>query len=226
MRTATHNAVAALWLAAIVAVAGAAGASQATGKTLADVVIDRILDRNPGLTSYQAHAHVNIRQLNFPFLHPSLDGSAYYTWPGAPLYDFPDAPSYLGGLTTAQAAVGLVNRWRACYNISARAKGNQYVLHMVPKIPGQVSSVDVVVARNDASIRHVDWYYHDSDDYITLDQTYSKVNGYSIVRGQKSMIVRHGIRAESTSMFDQFKMNVPVPTPTPTPSDPLHHCDN
>lgn len=227
MRNITYRTLTALWLAAVVTGgSGAAAVAAAQTTSLAGAVIDKILERNPGLTSYQARAHVDIRQLNFPYLHPSLDGTAYYSWPGAPLYDFPDAPSYLGGLTTAQAAVGFTNRWRDCYKMVARIKGDRYVLHMVPKIRGQVASLDVFVARSDATVRHVDWHYYDTDDYISLEQNYGTVQGYSVVTRQHSMIVRHGIRAETTSIFDQFKINVPVPTPTPTPADPSHRCDN
>ncbi len=48
----------------------------------ARAVIQRMDDRNPGLRSYRARVHVNIRMFSFPFLAPKLDGTSYFKRPG------------------------------------------------------------------------------------------------------------------------------------------------
>lgn len=189
-------------------------------------VIALILNSNHGLDTYQAHAHLDIRQVNFPWLHPVLDGSQFYSRPGFTTYDFPHTPSYLKGITKVEGAVGLASRWMHCYDVSVSANGGAYNLKMTPKIRGEVREMDVVVDRNNGTIHHIDWWYQDSGDHISLDQYFGFVSGYDVVVQQQSTIQLHHIHAIGNATFDSFNFNVPVPTPTPTPSDPLHACDN
>lgn len=207
---------------ALTAPAGA----KATASPGVDGVIDLVLGRNPGLKSYQAHANLDIRQVNFPYLHPVLDGHVYYNSPGYTVYDFPHTPSYLQGITKVEGAVGMASRWRHCYNITLEYQPQAYVLHMVPKIRGEVSQMDVTIDKASGNPEQFHWSYHNGGDSVSLSQTFSAVGGYDVVTAQKSEIDKHHIRALATGTFDSFTYNVPVPTPTPTPSDPLHQCDN
>lgn len=192
-----------------------------------DRVIDMVLNRNPGLKSYQAHANLHLRQLNFPYLPSELDGHVYYNSPGFTVYDFPHTPWYLQGITKIEGAMGMASRWRHCYNITLESKPDAYVLHMVPKILGEVSEMDVTVNRANGNPEYFTWSYHsDPRDSVSLTQTFSLVGGYDVVTAQQADFTRHHIRAKATGTFDMFQYNVPVPTPTPTPSNPLHQCDN
>jgi hypothetical protein len=191
-----------------------------------DEVIESVLARNPGLRSYQAHASLDVRQVNFPYLHPILDGKVYYNSPGFTVYDFPHTPSYLQGITRVEGAIGMASRWRHCYNITLEVQPDQYVLHMVPKIRGEVSQMDVSVDRKSGNPLFFHWSYHNAGDSVQLWQTYSVIGGYDVVTAQSATIDKHHIRAKATGTFDAFQYNVPVPTPTPTPTDPLHQCDN
>lgn len=191
-----------------------------------DSIIELITHRNPGLISYQAHARLDIRQLNFPYLHPVLDGTEYYTSPGFTVFDFPHTPSYLKGITKVEGAVYEAHRWRRCYDITFRTEPEAYFLHMVPKIRGEVSALDVTVEKSSGDLQHFDWHYHNSGDGISLTQYYTIENGYSVVTLQHSDVTIHHIRARIVGTFDDFKYNVTVPLPTATPSDPAHQCDN
>lgn len=223
--------LAALVLAAAMAAGAAGQTSPAPSPSSADPVtpqgvIDLILHDNPGLDSYKAHAHLDVRQVNFPWLHPILDGSQFYSKPGYTTYDFPHTPGYLKGITKVEGAVGLADRWMRCYNITASANNDAYDLTMHPKIRGEVREMDVIVDRHDGTIHHIDWWYWNAGDHVALDQYFALVSGYKVVTIQKSTIQLHHIRAVGDGSFDSFQFNVPVPTPTPTPSDPLHACDN
>jgi hypothetical protein len=189
-------------------------------------IITLITHRNVGLASYQAHVRLDLRQLNFPWLHPVLDGTEYYADSGFTSVDFPHTPAYLKGITKVEGTVFSAHKWQHCYNISVTALPEAYVLHMEPKIRGEVSSVDVTVGRTDGQLQRFDWYYHDAGDHVTLQQYYGIVYGYSIVESQSAEITRKHIRAKGAASFDSFAFNVPVPSPTPTPSNPLHQCDN
>ncbi|MBC5824433.1 MAG: hypothetical protein GIW99_10805 [Candidatus Eremiobacteraeota bacterium] len=188
-------------------------------------VISLVVHRESSISSYRAHARLDVRQLNFPYLHPVLNGTENYSRPGFTVFDFPHVPSYLKGITKVEGAVYAANRWQRCYDISLTKLPDAYVLHMTPKIRGEVSDIDVTVGRA-GQIHHMDWYYHNQGDHISLDQYYGIVLGYSVVTLQQSQITLRHIRAQANGTFDGFEFDVPVPTPTPTPSDPLHQCDN
>ncbi len=191
-----------------------------------DSVIELVLARNPGLRSYRAHAVLDVRQVNFPYLHPILDGHLYYNSPGYTVYDFPHTPSYMKGFTKVVGPVGMPTRWRHCYNITLERSGNDYILHMVPKILGEVAEMDVTVNKTNGNPEFFHWTYHRPNDSVWLAQTFAVIGGYDVVTSQTSEITKHSVRAKASGSFDSFEYNVPVPTPTPTPSDPLHQCDN
>ena len=226
--------ISALAAAAAIGIAASAGSTKPSSPSPSPVpstasvrsIIDLITHRNQGLSSYQAHARLDLRQLNFPWLHPVLDGTEYYANSGFTSVDFPHTPSYLKGITKVEGTVFSAHKWEHCYNISVTALPEAYVLHMEPKIRGEVSSVDVTVGRTDGQLQRFDWYYHDAGDHVSLEQYYGIVYGYSIVESQSAEITRKHIRAKGQATFDQFQFNVVVPSPTPTSSNPLHQCDN
>ena len=202
----------------------AASASPAP-KTI-ESVIGIVLARNPGMRTYRALAHLDLRQTNFPYLHPILDGLEYYSSPGFIVFNFPHTPFYLKGITKFQGSFANADRWQTCYNIVMTGKPNGYLLHMVPKIQGEISAIDVLLDQAGA-IDEVDWYYRNNiRDHIHVVQTYSTIDSYNVVTQQTSDVLLHHIRVKGTQTFSGFSFNVPVPTPTPTPSDPGHRCDN
>ena len=204
----------------------ASAAHQPPGVADVDSIVNLVLRRNPGLQSYSAVAHLDLRQVNFPYLHPVLDGHEYLSAPGYTVFDYPHTPFYMKGITKVQGAFSDATRWQRCYNITVSEQDQSYLLHLVPKITGEITAIDILLSRAGA-VDHVDWYYRQNpNDHIRLTQTYSDVSGFNVVTQQKSEVTLHHIRALGTQTFSDFRFNVPVPTPTPTPSDPLHACDN
>lgn len=189
-------------------------------------VVALVLRGNPGLDTYKAAAHLDIRQTNFPWLHPVLDGFQYFSRPGFTTYDFPHTPSYLKGITKVEGSVGAASRWLRCYDISVSTQGAADLLKMTPKIRGQVREMDVLVDAANGTVHHVDWWYWNTGDHVSLDQYFGFESGWEVVTLQQSTFQIHHIHAIGNASFTGFTFNVPVPTPTPTPSDPLHACDN
>ena len=190
-----------------------------------DTIIATVVGREPTMTSYAAHAVLDIRQTNFPYLHPVLNGMQYYSRPGLTIVDLQHVPWYLNGITKIEGATLDANRWPHCYTIAVESKSSGYLLHMVRKIRGEVDHIDVTVASS-GEIPHIEWFYHNAGDHVVLDQLYQTINGFRVVTKQVSQITLHHIHALGTSNFTDFNFNLPVPTPTPTPSEPLRQCDN
>jgi hypothetical protein len=190
-----------------------------------EAIIATVVGREPSMTSYAARAVLDIRQTNFPYLHPVLNGMQYYSRPGLTIVDLQHVPWYLNGITKIEGATLDAGRWPHCYTISVESREPGYLLHMVRKIRGEVDYIDVTVASS-GEIPHIEWFYHNTGDHVVLDQLYEKVDGYRVVTKQMSQITLHHIHALGTSNFSDFNFNLPVPTPTPTPAAPLRQCDN
>jgi hypothetical protein len=203
----------------------AAASAAAPKEPTLDAIIASVVGREPSMTSYAAHAVLDIRQTNFPYLHPVLNGMQYYSRPGLTIVDLQHVPWYLNGITKIEGATLDANRWPHCYAIAVESHQPGYLLHMVRKIRGEVDHIDVTVAPS-GEIPHIEWFYHNAGDHVVLDQLYQSVNGYRVVTKQVSQITLHHIHALGTSTFSGFNFNLPVPTPTPTPTEPLRQCDN
>jgi hypothetical protein len=203
----------------------AAASAPATKEPTLDSIIASVVGREPSMISYAAHAVLDIRQTNFPYLHPVLNGMQYYSRPGLTIVDLQHVPWYLNGITKIEGATLDANRWPHCYAIAVEPHQTGYLLHMVRKIRGEVDHIDVTVASS-GEIPHIEWFYHNAGDHVVLDQLYQSVNGYRVVTKQVSQITLHHIHALGTSTFSGFNFNSPVPTPTPTPTEPLRQCDN
>lgn len=197
----------------------------ATKEPSLDTIIATVVGREPSMMSYAARAVLDIRQTNFPYLHPVLNGMQYYSRPGLTIVDLQHVPWYLNGITKIEGATLDANRWPHCYAIAVENKAPGYLLHMVRKIRGEVDHIDVTVASS-GEIPHIEWFYHNAGDHVVLDQLYQNINGFRVVTKQVSQITLHHIHALGTSTFSGFNFNLPVPTPTPTPSEPLRQCDN
>jgi hypothetical protein len=189
-------------------------------------VIALVVNRNPSMLTYSAQAVLDVRQLNFPYLHPVLQGMEFFAKPGYTIFNYPHTPFYMKGITKVQGTFSNATRWPQCFDITMKTLPDVYQMHMVPKVRGEIAALDVTVGRS-GTLDHVDWYYWENPaDHVGLTQHYSLVNGNSVVTSQDSEFTLHHIRARGTQTFGQFQFNVPVPTPQPTPSDPLHQCDN
>ncbi len=77
----------------------------------ATAIVDKMLDRNPGLTSYRARVHVTTHMLSFPFLSPTLDGTSYYKRPSKFVVVFDRVPMYAAGFSKMFNNVGDPGSW-------------------------------------------------------------------------------------------------------------------
>src|ERR1700680_3553663 len=91
--------VAALLASAMAAKTAPTPAASAKKEPTLDAIIASVVGREPSMTSYAAHAVLDIRQTNFPYLHPVLNGMQYYSRPGLTIVDLQHVPWYLNGIT-------------------------------------------------------------------------------------------------------------------------------
>ena len=88
----------------------------------AAAVIAKMLDRNANLKSFQARVHVDMRMLNFPFLSPKLDGTAYFKRPNKSEVVFDSVPAYAKGFESLFDDVADPTSWQIDSNIVSHGR--------------------------------------------------------------------------------------------------------
>jgi hypothetical protein len=209
-------------IAASVTAASAAPAKPAMPPDAA-AVVQKMIDRNPSLESYQARVHVDIRMLSFPFLSPTLDGTSYYRRPDAYQVVFDHMPGYAKGFQRLFDDIGDPAAWQKDENITLDGTSSinghpMIVLRLTKKIHSDI--LDHTLAYVDPysyALMQMEWYYT-SGGKITMSQGYRPEDGYYVLASQHATIDIPHIRAVADASYDNYQTNVAataVPSSTP-----------
>ncbi len=181
----------------------------------AHAVIERMLARNPSLTSYTARVHVDLRMLNFPFLAPTLDGTTYYKRPDRFVVVFDRVPSYAKGFSKLFNDIGDPAGWERDQNVTL--VGTQMlegrpmlVLRMTKKIHSTI--LDHVLAYVDPSnyeLVRMEWYYT-SGGKIVMRQWYRTEGAFTVLSQQHVEIDIPHVHAVGDSVYKTYQTNVAV----------------
>ncbi|MGR4065239.1 MAG: hypothetical protein ACLQPV_07295 [Vulcanimicrobiaceae bacterium] len=181
----------------------------------AGALVGSMMERNEALASYRARVHVNVRMLNFPFLSPQLDGTAYYKAPDKYEVVFDRVPSYAKGFSKLFNDVDDPGAWQQDENISmdppAVLDGRPvYVLRLTKKIHSDILDHTLVyVDRSSLELLRMEWYYT-SGGKIVMDQQYRNEDGYSVVSSQHATIAIPHVRAVADSTYGAYETGVDV----------------
>ncbi len=178
-------------------------------------IILKMSERNPGLTSFRAPVHVDVRMLNFPFLSPKLDGSTYYKKPGKYEVVFARIPRYAEGFQRLFNDVGDPIAWEKDQNVTfagtQQVDGRPlYVLNLTKKIHSTI--LDHALAFVDPQsyeLWRMEWHYT-SGGTITMRQWYRSQGSYSVLSQQHADIDIPHVRAVADSKYGTYETNVAV----------------
>ncbi len=179
----------------------------------ARVIIQRMAERNPGLRSYRARVHVNIRLFSFPFFAPKLDGTSYFKRPDYYVVVFDRMPSYARGFQRLFNDVGNPRAWEKDQNITVNGTAwldgrLTIVLRMIKKIHSDILDHTLVyVDPFDYSLVQMEWYYT-SGGKITMSQQYRMQGSYSVLSQQHATIDIPHVRAVADASYGTYETNV------------------
>lgn len=174
-------------------------------------LLQRMAQVNSGLQSYTASMHVDVALHTFPFLSPALDGTVYFKAPDKDAIVFDTVPVLAKAFQKVYPKFDPPARWPALYNVSVVAgDASSTTLRLVPKKHGRVSHLDVRVDNATATGTSYTWTYEDGGE-VTFDQQYARVDGYYLVKSQSGKVNLPSYKADVTSTFSNFKINVPIP---------------
>lgn len=183
----------------------------------AATVIEKMLDRNGALNSYQSRVHVDMRMLSFPFLSPKLDGTAYYKRPNKFEVTFDRVPSYAKGFQSLFNDVADPVSWQIDSNIESKGlvKLDGYPNEMIElyMTKRQYSTIiaDTIayVDPHSYELLEMDFDYR-SGGKIRFRQWYRMEGGFSVVSQQHVDIDIPHIHAVGDSKFATYQTNVAI----------------
>ncbi len=173
-------------------------------------LFSRMVAVNQGLRSYRARVHLDAAMSSFPFLHPTLDGTAYFKRPDRTAIVFDDAPAMGGIFKTVFPRLPTPQQWPAQYRVQQiSAAPNQVELRLTPRKEGRVSALDVTVDPASAVPTGYTFRYRDGGT-ITFSQQVVSEHGYVLVSGLDGVIDLPAVKASAKASFVGYQINVPV----------------
>jgi hypothetical protein len=198
---------------AIVAFLGRAPAdAQQLDTTDPQVILGRVIDRNPNLSSFQGRLHVDVRMTSFPFLRQHLDGTTFYKRPSNYEVVFDHVPSYAHGFEKLYTDIGDPASWDKHFVITYEGETTyenhrDVALRMVQRVRGMIDHETVLVDAGSWTIDQIRYDYYNGG-HITMSQEFRPVGGYLLLASQKAEIVIPHIRAVAQGSYSDYQTNV------------------
>lgn len=178
-------------------------------------VIEKVEARNPSLKSFQARMHVDVRMLNFPFLSPKLDGTAYFKRPSNYEVVFDRVPSYAKGFKRLFADVGDAASWERDNNVALAGQntlnGRQMiVLRLTKKVySDQIDHADIFIDASSYQVAQMEWHYRNGGK-IVMTQNYKTEGPFNVIATQHAEISIPHVHAVADANYGQYQTNVAV----------------
>lgn len=206
-----------LTLLALVLTLGVTPPGEGSVSPEAAAVMTKMLERNGALNSYQSRVHVDMRMLNFPFLSPKLDGTAYYKRPNKFEVTFDRVPSYAKGFQSLFNDVADPVSWKVDSNITnkglVKLEGypNQMIELYMTKRQYSSTIADTIAYVDPASyeLLEMDFNYRNGGK-IRFRQWYRMEGGFSVVSQQHVDIDIPHVHAVGDSQFATYQTNIAI----------------
>jgi hypothetical protein len=191
-----------------------APAKAAAEVTDSSVILERVNERNPNLSSYQSRLHVDIRLISFPFIGQHLDGSTYFKRPANYEAVFDRVPSYAKGFEKLYSDVGDPSNWDRRFFVSYAGEQPfenrmDVVLHMVQRVRGMIDHETVLIDPNAWTIDQIRYDYYNGG-VITMTQHFSDIGGYTMLSSQTADIKIPHVRAVANGTYADYQTNVAI----------------
>lgn len=180
----------------------------------AHAIVQKMIDRNPDLRSFQARVHVDVRMLSFPFYSPKLDGTSYFKRPDNYQIVLDRTPPFAHGIDHFFSDLADPSTWGRRFDISVAGQstieGRHVVqLKLVAKIRGMIDHTIASVDPSNYDVLQLEWHYYNGG-VITMSQTYRTVGPYSVLSTQHADIHIPHVRAVADSTYSDYHTNVAV----------------
>lgn len=170
----------------------------------------RMVALNSGVRSYTADVHLDVALKTFPYISPSIDGAVYFKKPDKTVIVFDTVPALASQFKKVYPKVDPPGVWSTLYDVAVIGDdGTTTLFRLRPKKNGRVDHLDVRVDDPTATIRAYSWTYKDGGS-ISFDQSFTSIGGNYLVDKQSGHVDLPAYKADITSAFSNYKLNVAV----------------
>jgi hypothetical protein len=165
---------------------------------------------NAGLHSYAATLHVDVTTHGFPYISPSLDGTAYYEEPDRTAVIFETVPALASQFKKIYPQIEPPSEWSRIYDVTPLSDdGTVAQFRLVRKKNGRIDHVDVSVDDATATISSMAYFYKDGGS-IAFQQTYQQIDGNYVIKNQTGKIDIPHYSADVASTFSNYRLNIKI----------------
>lgn len=165
---------------------------------------------NRGLHSYRARVHLDAAMTTFPYLHPVLDGTAYYKEPDRNAIRFDSVPAIASLFKNVFPRLPSPFQWPRLYHMSLLGdQAGVTTLRLVPRKEGQIERLDVSVSDETAVPTGYTFVYRNGGS-VHFDQRVASRDGFYLVEGLNGKIDLPSFKADATASFRGYQPNIHV----------------
>jgi hypothetical protein len=165
---------------------------------------------NVGLHSYQATVHVDVTTHGFPYISPSLDGTAYFEQPDRAAVVFETVPALANAFKKVYPQLEPPSEWPRIYDVTPIGDdGTTAQFRLVRKKNGRIDHVDVSVDDATATVSSMAYVYKDGGS-IAFSQTYALIDGNYVIKTQTGKVNIPHYDADVAATFSNYRLNVPI----------------
>ncbi|MBC5815772.1 MAG: hypothetical protein GIW97_04445 [Candidatus Eremiobacteraeota bacterium] len=196
------------------ALMASAGVPVSAQQSESHALVQKMIERNPDLRTFQARIHADVRLLSFPFYSPKLDGTSYFKRPDNYQVVFDRVPPFARGLDHFFSDLADPSTWERRFDITIEGRpessGRRVIqMKLVAKIRGMIDHTDVYVDPGTYEVVRLQWHYYNGG-VITMDQTYRNVGTFNMLSSQHAEIHVPHIRAVADSQYSEYHTNIAV----------------
>ena len=173
----------------------------------------QMLRGNRDVRSSVADIEVQTHLTSFPPVTLTFHGHSYFRAPDKQNVVFDDLPRMLSGMVKDSPSLLPAAAWPNRYDVAVVDSSVTHVaaFHVTPRDANDpLESADVTVDdRTGLVSRFV--FNNKNGSTVTTDQTYSQVGKYEFLTAQTGSARGPGYRAEVTTTFSNYRVNVRVP---------------
>ena len=191
-------------------------AGPASAQTTGDASFDqgalfkRMVGVNRGLHTYRARVHLDTAMSSFPFLHPLLDGNAYFKQPDRNAIVFDSVPAMASLFKSVFPRLAAPAQWPNIYTISLLGDTEGVsTVRLIPRKEGRVEHLDVTVDDLSAVPTGYTFTYRDGGS-IHFAQHVIQKDGFVLVDTLDGVIDLPSVKANAKASFTEYHVNVPV----------------
>ncbi len=175
-------------------------------------LLARMAALNTNLRAYTATMHASVALQTFPFLSANLVGTLYHKEPNLDKLEITSGlPGIAKQFSKLYPRVESPSHWDRVFVVTlTRDDGTTAAFKLVPRKPGNVDHIDVVVDDKSATVSSMTWHYGNGGT-ATMNLVYAKVGDYLLATTQSGQVDEPGYKAAITSTLSDYKINPALP---------------